>query len=184
MWLFFGYRSYIVCLFFALAMADALLSSFFLHHVGCLVWVFHCYCSFATLSCSCILFISFNLGLIYFQVNTACFYTHDLGQKTGLVNLSVKRMWEVFNTYSGFVHHNFVCFFISATWMHPSSYLRNGCPLSSKVGDGENCCFRSIYSAANWTCCWPSCCSCPLSYKRAGLPGMSWGPGSFIQYTA
>lgn len=100
------------------------------------------------------------------------FHIHDSGKKTGLVNLSIKRIWKVIYTYWGFVRYDFVCFFISATRVHPSSYLRNGCHLSSKIWDGENCCICSVNSSANRTSRWPGCCSCSLPHKRISLPGM------------
>lgn len=101
------------------------------------------------------------------------FHIHDLGQKTGLINLSIKRIWMVIYTYWGLVCCNFVWFFNSATWVYPPSYLRNGCHLSSEIWDGENCCLCSIDSSADWTRCWSSCCSRSLSHKRTCLPGMS-----------
>ena len=100
------------------------------------------------------------------------FHIHDSGKKTGLVNLSIKRIWKVIYTYWGIVRYDFVCFFISATWVHPSSYIRNGCHLSSKIWDGENCCICSVDSSANRTSCWPGCCSCSLPHKGISLPGI------------
>ena len=99
------------------------------------------------------------------------FHNHDLGKKTGLISLSIKRIWKVIYTYWGVVSYNFVWFFISATRVHPPSYLRNGCHLSSEIWNGQNCCLCSIHSSADWTSCWSSCCPCSLPHKRTSLPG-------------
>lgn len=90
-----------------------------------------------------------------------------------LVNLSIKRIWQIIYTYWGFVHYNFVCFFISATRVHPSSNFRNGCHLPSKIWDGKDSCFCSFNSPANWSCSWSSCCSRSLPHERTSLSGMS-----------
>ena len=136
---------------------------------------------FWLLTCLCIIShvtithagLSWNLFYSLSCAGNYYFHIHDLGKKTGLINLSIKRIWMVIYTYWGLVCCNFVWFFNSATRVHPPSYLRNGCHLSSEIWDGENCCLCSIDSSADWTCGWSSCCSHSLSHKRTCLPGMS-----------
>ena len=119
--------------------------------------------------------IIFPFCLIYFVlwiyqvITTSILICHE----NWLVNLYLKRIWQIIYTYWGFIHYNFVCFFIIATRMHPSSNLRNGCRLPSEIWDGKYCCFCFVNTSASWSCSGSSCGSCSLPHKRTGLSGIS-----------
>ena len=113
-----------------------------------------------------------SLSLFSLNLSGNHYYHIMISSRNWLVNLSIKRTWKVMYTYWGFVCYNFLCFFISATRMHPSSYFRNGCHLPSKVWNGKDCCICSFNTSANWSYPWSSCSSCSLSYKRTSLSGM------------